>query len=150
MKKYKTLFIVLLTILSLTFIAFVVIMQQQFKNPEFDDLPAPETTVETDTEEQETDTEAAAGAASSVVNGTTDDAEEADSNEEDEEATVSRRSVIAETLNVRKGPGPDYEMVGILILDQIVEVEDNGEEWVKVTVDDITGYVNEKYLSEEE
>lgn len=70
--------------------------------------------------------------------------------EESEEITYSTRTVTADLLNARSGPGTDYDIVGIVTIDQEVEVEDDGSEWVKITTPDFTGYVNEKYLSEED
>ena len=158
MKRYKTLFAVLLTVLSLGFIVFVVFMQQQFNNPEFSGLSAT-TTSKTEQVNEETDADAksdtVAGAAGSVVSNEEDESEEEENNNEEsetgtDEVTTSIRTVIAETLNARSGPGIEYEVTGVLVLDQVVEVEDHGEEWVKITTEEFTGYVNEKYLSEEE
>jgi uncharacterized protein YgiM (DUF1202 family) len=156
MKRNQRIFAVLLIILSLAFIVFVAIMQKQFNNPEFADLPS--TSIESsseseaaDPEDTETDADGVAGAAESVVNEDEDEEidEEAEEADEETEPTVSTRTVIAETLNARSGPGIEYDVTGILELDQVVEVEDFGDEWVRVITDEFTGYVNEDYLSEE-
>ena len=137
MRHYKTLFAVLLTIVALAFIVFVVVMQQNFNNPEFADLPEYQTASATKNQDEEE--------AESDDNGETKDEEE----EEQIETTTSNRTVMVDSLNVRSGPGIDNEKTGVLVLNQIVEVEDSGEEWVKITTNDFTGYVNEAYLSEE-
>lgn len=72
-----------------------------------------------------------------------------DEDEESEEVTISIRTVNAETLNARSGPGIEYEITGILLQGQQVQVEDTGGEWVRVITDEFTGYVNVRYLSEE-
>jgi uncharacterized protein YgiM (DUF1202 family) len=159
MKRHKTLYAALLTVAALVFMVFVVIMQGRFSNPEFADLPAPpEQTGEEEQaqdEEEEADIEetgALAGAAGSVVNEADEEAEEEETNqdtEEESEPSYSTRTVTAETLNARSGPGTEYEITGLLVLDQVVEVEDTGGEWVKVITDEFEGYVNERYLSEE-
>src|SRR5699024_1937623 len=140
---------------SLGFIVFVVFMQQQFNNPEFSGLSAT-TTSQSEQANEETDanSDTVAGAANSMVSNEEGESEEENNNEESEtetdEVTTSVRTVTAETLNARSGPGIEYEVTGVLVLDQVVEVEDHGEEWVKVTTEEFTGYVNKKYLTEEE
>lgn len=152
MKRTKAFIAVILTIVALAFIVFVGIMQQKFTNPDFASMPTPQTDTEsvTSDEESESDveTDAVAGAVGSVV---TEDESDEDSTEdaEDVEVSTSTRTVQVETLNARSGPGIDYDLVGVLVMDQQVEVEDRGDEWVKVTTDEFTGYVNAKYLSEE-
>lgn len=153
MKRNKTFFAVLLTLVAFAFFIFVVFMQQRFNNPEFTDLPPSQVEEETigleDDGDEEVDedeaTDQVAGAAGSVVNDELDE-----DIEEETEPTYSTRTVLVDTLNARSGPGVDYDITGVLVLDQVVEVEDAGNEWVRVITNDFTGYVNEKYLSEEE
>lgn len=150
MKRYKNLFAVLLTIFALAFIVFVGFMQQKFNNPEFTDLSAAQTENTADEEKQSNDEndaggdEAAAGAAGAVGND-----EEESQTDETAEVSTSTRTVLADSLYARSGPGVDYEIAGLLVLDQTVQVEDSGNKWVKVITSEFTGYVNEKYLSEE-
>lgn len=141
MKRYKTLFTVLLTIFTLAFFMFVIIMQDKFNNPEFADLPSVQTANEPDKISKYDDEE-------------DDEDSKTEDNEKEEidtpvETTTSTRTVLVDTLNARSGPGVDHEITGILVIDQLVEVEDNGDEWVHITSNEFTGYVNEKYLSEE-
>ncbi|MFD1607904.1 SH3 domain-containing protein [Oceanobacillus luteolus] len=148
MKKRQTFFAILLNILSLAFIAFVVIMQQNFNNPEFTDIPTAETNASDNDGDNDEETDSVAGAAGSVLNEN-DDTEEVEEDSTDAEITLSTRTVVAETLNARTGPGIDYEIAGLLVQGQEVQVEDNGDKWVKVITDEFEGYVNEEYLSEE-
>lgn len=159
MKRYKTLFAVLLTIFTLAFIVFVGFMQQKFNNPEFTDLSTVQTGNSDNDQkqsegEEDVENDGVAGAAGSVVNDNESDENESDENEseaeeEPVEVTTSTRTVLVDSLNARSGPSIDHEITGVLVINQVVEVEDSGEEWVKVITDDFTGYVNEKYLSEE-
>lgn len=148
MKRTKGFIAVILTIVALAFIVFVGIMQQKFTNPNIASMPDPQAVTES-------------GATDIKNESDKDDAEEMDTQAlaidsvgndeeaEDVEVTVSTRTVEVDTLNVRSGPGVDYDLVGVLLMDQQVEVEDTGEEWVKVTTDEFIGYVNANFLSKE-
>ncbi len=55
-------------------------------------------------------------------------------------------------LNVRKGPGIEYDKVGKLSKGAIINVLDtaldtNKDEWFKISTDDISGYVMQKYIT---
>ncbi|OZU88700.1 hypothetical protein CIL03_10450 [Virgibacillus indicus] len=145
MEKGKVLIITILTILIAAFIVFVAVMQHNFNNPEFDQTESgsvhnaeleenPED--ETDDETEDSD-------------DTEDKVQKEEEETEEEAVTHSTRYVTVETLNVRSGPGVDYEIAGVVVIDEEVSVEDSGEEWVKITTDEFEGYVNEKYLSDE-
>lgn len=140
MKRYKTIFTVLLTIFTLAFFMFVIIMQDKFNNPEFADV----TSVQTANTPDKT---------SKYVDEEDEDTKTEDSEKEEKdtpvETTTSTRTVLVDTLNARSGPGVDYEITGVLVINQLVEVEDSGDKWVHITSNEFTGYVNEKYLSEE-
>lgn len=148
MKRTKGFIAVILTIIALAFIVFVGIMQQKFTNPNIAAMPYPQAVTESEAtdiknesdkdDKEEMDTPA--GTIDSVGN---------DEEAEDVEGTVSTRTVEVDTLNVRSGPGVDYDLVGVLLMGQRVEVEDNGEDWVKVTTDELIGYVNTNFLSKE-
>ncbi|GAB3803075.1 SH3 domain-containing protein [Virgibacillus kimchii] len=69
--------------------------------------------------------------------------------EPEAEITYQTRYVNISSLNVRSGPGVDHDAVGIVTINQELEAEDSSG-WVKVKTEDISGYVNSKYLSEEE
>lgn len=150
MKKYKPLFAVFLLVMSLVFIIFVAIMQHKFNNPEFDDLStyvsADIHATEDETMKEESDS--VAGAIGSVITENTD-LSQIDETSDDENLHTKTMIVTAETLNVRSGPGVDYELIEILVEGQTVEVEDTGSDWVKIFSDELTGYVNRNYLSEE-
>lgn len=145
MKNYKGFFVFLLLILSIGFIVFVVIMQHRFTNPEFPELSGPSETniVEAQGESVDDENDEAS------MNEEETASEVEDEDEESEEVTISIRTVNAETLNARSGPGIEYEITGILLQGQQVQVEDTGGEWVRVITDEFTGYVNVRYLSEE-
>ncbi|WP_087972657.1 SH3 domain-containing protein [Oceanobacillus rekensis] len=138
--KKKGIIFTILLLLTAAFIAFVAIMQQNFMNQDF-------TANDTSTIDDES-TELKINIEGTDDNVAADDEQIEES--EEPEITYSNRLVTADLLNVRSGPGPDFEISGIITIDQEVEVEDDGSEWVKITTDDFTGYVNEKYLSEEE
>lgn len=145
MKNYKGFFVFLLLILSIGFIVFVVIMQHRFTNPEFPELSESSETniVEAQGESVDDENDEAS------MNEEETASEVEDEDEESEEVTISIRTVNAETLNARSGPGIEYEITGILLQGQQVQVEDTGGEWVRVITDEFTGYVNVRYLSEE-
>lgn len=163
MKRNQTIIAVLLTILALAFIVFVALMQNNFNNPEFDQLTV--TTIgntETSEEDEQVDDESVAGAAGSVVGDdeeedaeneadTDTDTEEtdADSDEEQTDVVTSTQTVEAETLNAREGPGIEYDITGVLEAGQVVTVEDSGNDWVKIITSEFEGYVNKNYLSGE-
>ena len=149
MKKYKPLFAILLTILTLVFIVFVGIMQYRFTHPEFTDLNptvSASSNSEDDAEAQDDSDEAQEDESSAH---TDDEDSEADDELTEEETDISTRTVIAETLNARSGPGVEYDITGVLVKGQVVEVEDTGDDWVKITTDEFSGYVNKNYLSED-
>ena len=148
MDRKKGIIFTILLILTALFIGFVAIMQHNFMNPDFaanEDQDMANATNNRTTSTNEDD-----------ENNTSDQSNDNKDNkqledvEEPEETTFSTRYVTADQLNARSGPGADYDIVGLVTLDQEVEVEDDGNEWVKITTPDFTGYVNEKYLSEED
>ncbi|WP_165769144.1 SH3 domain-containing protein [Virgibacillus profundi] len=145
MNKGKGLIVGILTILIAAFIVFVVIMQNNFNNPEFAQSELGKVQISSDEENTDKD--------SNDMNQSTNTTESADDtdeeNTEEESVTHSTRNVTVEILNVRSGPGVDYDIAGVVTIDQELEVEDSGDEWVEVTTDEFSGYVNEKYLSEE-
>lgn len=69
---------------------------------------------------------------------------------ENETTTVTATKYIAvSSLNVRSGPGTDNPVVGMLTINQEVKaaIQNKQVEWLKITTDEISGYVNGKYLS---
>jgi len=141
MNRRKGFIFVVLLILSAAFITFVVIMQHNFMNPEFTNnanIQANNTSDQEATSDNEKAEETDANSRA-----------EASANEDqEEEVTRSVRTVNVDLLNVRSGPGTEYDIAGMVTIDQEVEVEDDGSEWVKIFTDEFTGYVNEKYLTE--
>ncbi|HLS09223.1 SH3 domain-containing protein [Lentibacillus sp.] len=78
--------------------------------------------------------------------------EEQEGAEKTEEPIESiTKYVTVSSLNVRSGPGTDYDAVGALAINQSVDAsavpEENG--WVKIAGDNLSGYVNGKYLSDD-
>ncbi|WP_249871214.1 SH3 domain-containing protein [Oceanobacillus saliphilus] len=133
----------ILLILSAGFIAFVAIMQHNFMNPEIQVNSVSDSSndhLQDTADDEETEDASVEDEANS---------KRAEESQEDNTITHSTRIVSVDLLNVRSGPGTDYEIAGVLILNQEVEVEDDGSEWVKITTPDFTGFVNEKYLTEE-
>lgn len=148
MNKSKGFIYVLLLILSAAFITFVVIMQHNFMNPEFTGKGDAQTRNASNqeaalhNEEKAEDTDA-----DTESNSTEKDNVNENNEDESEEITHSVRTVNVDLLNVRSGPGTEYDIAGMVTIDQKVDVEDDGSEWVKIITDDFTGYVNEKYLT---
>lgn len=147
MKRYKKLFALLLIILCLGFIVFVVIMQQKFNNPEFVDTSAAQASVEEAPRTEISDNGSAAGAASSLINE--DNKNDKDEENAEEDTSTITKVVAVELLGVRSEPSTDSPITGTLVFNQSVEVENGDDEWVKVFTDEFTGYVENKYLSEE-
>ncbi len=62
-----------------------------------------------------------------------------------EDETLYAR-VDTEVLNVREGPGTDYERIGKLYSGSIVTVLSQTEDWAEVELDDVKGFVSSEYL----
>ncbi|WP_197046566.1 SH3 domain-containing protein [Oceanobacillus salinisoli] len=141
MKKSKGFAIAILTILTTAFIAFVVIMQHNFTNPDFATAQSQPSAVSTEESPSLTETE----------EDTEKDKDEEKANKKSESSPVTMY-VTADLLNVRSGPTTDGDIVGVVGRNQEVKVEDmdDSEEWVKIITDEFTGYVNSKYLTNEE
>ncbi|WP_158591727.1 SH3 domain-containing protein [Oceanobacillus halophilus] len=141
MNRKKGLISVLLIILVIAFVAFVAVMQHNFKNQDF----ASAETSSNDVSTENTDTD---GKDVELEN----EKEETAEDEDISEAMVTTQYVSADLLNVRSGPSTEDELVATLTLNDEVEVEyiEDADDWVKITTDDITGYVNSDYLSDEE
>ena len=62
------------------------------------------------------------------------------------EETEPTHIVISSTLNVREGPGSEYDRIGGLVKDQKVEVVETQGEWSKIKYGTGYGWVMSKYL----
>ncbi|WP_158595079.1 SH3 domain-containing protein [Oceanobacillus piezotolerans] len=152
MNNHKGIIVILMTILIAGFIAFVIIMQHKFMNPDF---AAADASTEVNSEQSPSDSnnkeaEQKEKDEAEPNNETANAKEEAeDASGEDLPTTMY---VTASILNVRGGPGTDTEIIGGVTLNQEVEVEDinDPDGWVKIKTDEFTGYVNIKYLSDEQ
>lgn len=60
--------------------------------------------------------------------------------------TGSHRVNVSTALNIRSGPGQEYEVAGSLVNGDIVTVESFSGEWAKISYHRQTGYVNRQYL----
>ncbi|MEC5424988.1 SH3 domain-containing protein [Virgibacillus sp. C22-A2] len=71
--------------------------------------------------------------------------------EQENEVTFTNKYVNVSSLNVRTDPNAQSSVIDVLTINQTIEAEntntDNG--WVKIRVNDIAGYVNSKYLSDD-
>ena len=67
--------------------------------------------------------------------------------DKDEEVKVSNKKVTASTLNVRSGPSTSHSIIGTLYKGNVVKPlsQDNG--WVKIKLNDTTGYISDTYLT---
>lgn len=63
--------------------------------------------------------------------------------------TYSTKYVTVSSLNVRNGPGAQNAAMGAVTINQSVKAEDHETEngWVKISTNDVSGYVNANYLS---
>lgn len=70
-------------------------------------------------------------------------------NENETTTVTATKYVSVSSLNVRSGPGTDNPVVGMLKLNQVVKavIQNDQEDWMKITAGEISGYVNGKYLS---
>lgn len=78
---------------------------------------------------------------------------EADNAEENTEETWPTYTTLyaTTTVNVRTGPGKDYESIGMLYYgNEVSRIDENNSEWVHVLYDGIEAYVYGTYLTGEE
>jgi|SRR5690625_3374778 len=75
--------------------------------------------------------------------------EETSEQEPETEISYLAKYVNISSLNVRSGPGVDHYAVRVVTLNQELEAEESSG-WIRVKTDNMSGYVNSKYLSEEE
>lgn len=76
---------------------------------------------------------------------------ELDSNDEPDAEVISASEIFMYTtdhLNMRTGPGTDYEIITTIQAGEGVQVLENLEGWVKVEYENQTGYCSFKYLKE--
>lgn len=138
MRKGSKFRLFLLFIAGAIFVAFVFIMQRQFNNPDFDyqNEVAGINQLKQDEENNDTD----------VTAEEMTDMEEETDEESDESVIEEERQISADLLNIRTGPGPDYDVAETLILGDVVQVIDDGSEWVEISYQGNTGYANSEYL----
>ncbi len=53
---------------------------------------------------------------------------------------------VKDGVNIRSGPGTEYEKVGKLRVDSYAKILERGDKWTKVTSGDVTGYIYNDYL----
>ncbi|MDM8098593.1 MULTISPECIES: SH3 domain-containing protein [Oceanobacillus] len=150
MRKSSKFRLLLLFIAGIIFIVFVLVMQRQFNNPDFDfqneasevnELENDEETEKADAADEDADTDEESGDSESEEESEETDADTGDSNEEEYEVT-------AEVLNIRSSPNADSEVVETLVNGDIVQLigEEDEYEWVEISYQDVTGYANAGYL----
>ena len=71
-------------------------------------------------------------------------------NENDNEKVIEKKTMYVNTtsINVRKGPGTNYEVVDALVLNNKVNVVAEVDDWYKVEYSDKVGYIAKRLLSE--
>lgn len=143
MERKKGIYIFLLTLFSIGLIIFIGIMQIQFMNPTFDSNVQAISLNLDETVDDKPD-----GEEPLTPNDDENEADD-DSTSEDQETVI--KYVDADILNVRSGPSADAEIVGQVTYNEALEVEeiDNADGWVYVKNENVDGYVNGKYLREE-
>ncbi|HLT56465.1 MAG TPA: SH3 domain-containing protein [Bacillota bacterium] len=143
MERKKGIYIFLLTLFSIGLIIFIGIMQIQFMNPTFDSNVQAISLNLDETVDDKPD-----GEEPQTPNDDENEADD-DSTSEDQETVI--KYVDADILNVRSGPSADAEIVGQVTYNEALEVEelDNADGWVYVKNENVDGYVNGKYLREE-
>jgi hypothetical protein len=60
--------------------------------------------------------------------------------------TQESYSVISDSLNVREGPGTNYDVLGRVYKGEFVKVLEIGGDWAKIIFKDSAGYVNKKFI----
>jgi len=153
MERKKGILLGILLLLFAALFAFIVLMQYQFVNSGFAEETNENENTSADTyttDEEDNSVDQDDSKDEEDISSDQSDSEDGNETDSNEQPTHSTRYVAADQLNVRTGPGSDYDIAGMVFLDDEVEVEDNGDEWVEITAGDITGYVNENYLSEED
>ncbi|WP_068672860.1 SH3 domain-containing protein [Oceanobacillus sp. Castelsardo] len=145
MNKKRGFLTFLLFVLTIAFIAFVIIMQHNFVNPDFATAETNENIDLDDKKDSDGDK------VKSKDTEKLDKEEEVSAEKSQNKTEPAKKYVNVDLLNVRSDPNTDSEIVGVVTLKQEVVAEnvDNDEGWVKITTDDFTGYVNGKYLDEE-
>jgi len=53
---------------------------------------------------------------------------------------------VNDDLNIRKGPGIEYEKVGTIPLDGYGKIKSRGKDWFEIRSGKVTGYVNTEYI----
>jgi uncharacterized protein YraI len=53
---------------------------------------------------------------------------------------------VSTVLNIRSGPGQEYEVTGVLENGNVVTVESFSGDWAKISYNSLNGYVNRQYL----
>ncbi|UUI39048.1 SH3 domain-containing protein [Oceanobacillus oncorhynchi] len=144
MRKSSKFRLLLLFIAGIIFIVFVLVMQRQFNNPDFDFQNEASEVNELENDEETEKADAAdeeSGDSESEEESEETDADTGDSNEEEYEVT-------AEVLNIRSSPNADSEVVETLVNGDIVQLigEEDEYEWVEISYQDVTGYANAGYL----
>ena len=79
--------------------------------------------------------------------------EETDKKEEpatDKEITPKVMYVNYSSVNIRKGPGMDFESVGGAVQNDTVKVIAENGDWYKVQIDETTGYIAKRLLSDKQ
>jgi len=69
---------------------------------------------------------------------------------DDEDAKTTKGYITASALNVRKGAGSNYSVLGKLYKGTEVEIISTADGWCKIKYGTGTGYVSASYVSEEE
>jgi uncharacterized protein YgiM (DUF1202 family) len=141
MDRKRRVWFIILVLLFIGLFIFIIRMQSDFVNTDF----SAETTLHVESDEPETTSN------SDQEDEVDDNDEEENGDQEDEieDQLPSTMFVIADQLNVRRGPGSDYPIDGMVSHNQEVEVEEVEDDWVRISVDDLTGYVNIDFLAEE-
>ncbi|WP_080875173.1 SH3 domain-containing protein [Oceanobacillus timonensis] len=150
MRKSSKFRLSLLFIAGVVFIAFVLIMQRQFNNPDFDyqNETAAVSSTENDDEAEETDADDETTNASESDEESEDTEEAEDSEEDTNNEDGENHQVTADQLNIYSNPSTDSQVLATLGTNDSVQVigEQDEYEWIEVAYEDVTGYVNAGYL----
>ncbi|MGJ9457532.1 L,D-transpeptidase family protein [Oceanobacillus sp. CF4.6] len=172
MNRKKGIFFGFIAIISTVFILFIIIMQNGFNSSptvaqkDSEQIHSKEETdkeveiegesdLETVDKKQEEDSPTPSKDSKVETKSTeeTDPKEEAqvEVDKKQEPVTYSNQFVRVSSLNVRQGPGVDSEVIGILKINQAIQASDSATEdgWVQMKTNNISGYVNTKYLSDQ-
>jgi formylmethanofuran dehydrogenase subunit E len=60
--------------------------------------------------------------------------------------SIGQQFITTQNINVRKGPSPNYETIGVLSIGETIEIIENKGKWGKILFEGNEAYISTKYL----